>query len=157
MELVPAILQSFTLSPSRAHTSLRQTVGAGPECVPLRGSWLHYIKKTWQYQTGFYLRLTVTRQATKLMQSGSSSGTERVKEKHQSERTWPTCWCPIGSSAICVASGGNSQRTMVTPHLSWFHRGLAEICQSHQRRSMYSIVVFIFSSPFTAMFLCSNI
>ena len=45
MELVPAILQSFTLSPSRAHTSLRRTVGAGPECVPLRGSWLHYIKK----------------------------------------------------------------------------------------------------------------
>ena len=35
---VPAALQSFTSSPSKADTSLRRTVGAGPERVCLRGS-----------------------------------------------------------------------------------------------------------------------
>ena len=38
MGLVPAVLQSFTSSPSKADTSLRRTVGAGPERVRLRGS-----------------------------------------------------------------------------------------------------------------------
>ena len=38
VELVPAVLQSFTSSASKADTSLRRTVGAGPERVHLRGS-----------------------------------------------------------------------------------------------------------------------
>ena len=38
VELVPAILQSFTSSPSKVDTSLRWTVGAGPEWVHLQGS-----------------------------------------------------------------------------------------------------------------------
>ena len=33
--MVPTVLQPFTSSPSKADTSLRQTVGAGPECVRL--------------------------------------------------------------------------------------------------------------------------
>ena len=41
MELVHSILQSFTSSLSKVDTSLRWTVGAGPECVHLRGSWLY--------------------------------------------------------------------------------------------------------------------
>ena len=40
MELVSAVLQSFTSSPSKTDTSLRWTVGAGPERVHLRGTWL---------------------------------------------------------------------------------------------------------------------
>ena len=43
VELVPTVLQSFTSSPSKADTSLKWTVGAGPECVCLRGSWLWYL------------------------------------------------------------------------------------------------------------------
>ena len=42
VELVPAVLQSFTSSPSKANTSLRRTVGEpGPEFVRLRGSCLY--------------------------------------------------------------------------------------------------------------------
>ena len=43
VQLVPAVLQSFTSSPSKADTSLRRTVGAGLEHVRLRGgSWLYF-------------------------------------------------------------------------------------------------------------------
>ena len=38
VELVLAVLQSFTSPPSKADTSLRRTVGAGLERVRLRGS-----------------------------------------------------------------------------------------------------------------------
>ena len=38
VELVPAVLQSFTSSHSKADTSLRRIVGAGPKHVRLRGS-----------------------------------------------------------------------------------------------------------------------
>ena len=41
MELVPAIFQLFTSSPFKADTSLRWTVGAGPEHVCLGGTCLH--------------------------------------------------------------------------------------------------------------------
>ena len=44
VELVPAVLQSFTSSPFKADTPLRRTVRAGPERVRLRGSWLYYFK-----------------------------------------------------------------------------------------------------------------
>ena len=37
LKLVPTVLQSFTSSPSKADTSLRRTVGAGPERVRLDG------------------------------------------------------------------------------------------------------------------------
>ena len=55
MDLVPAVLQSFTSSPSKADTSLRQTVGAGLERVHFRGSWLykHYILNTLMCQSPF--------------------------------------------------------------------------------------------------------
>ena len=43
--MVLAVLQSFTSFPSKADTSLRRTVRAGPERVRLRRSWQYYILK----------------------------------------------------------------------------------------------------------------